>query len=199
MKYLKTFERYLFIDELRLNDLESELKLIEDEFKNLQYDNILDCIMELTDIGLKIDNYSLTYVFWKGGELQLKRIKSSSGEIFKYYKIDYKEKTIKYSNIESIDRYFTDKKNNLNLNLDSKRIFSNTIRSEVKDYFLEYKDWVPCLSIKEDKLIGWEFKDEIIDALIELKEKLSIYELEMIFLIDRIPTIVFVNKNYIKK
>lgn len=50
MKYIKTFERYNFIEQLELQDCESGIEIIEKAFDDLNIEDTFDCLVDLEDL-----------------------------------------------------------------------------------------------------------------------------------------------------
>lgn len=213
MKYLKTFERYNFIDLLNLNDFESQLDEIEKTFLSLPKIDLTEIVMDLEDIGVKFYSEILVPTIWKGEELQKTMRRTSSGELFNYYKTkDYytgesffSKKTVKSMSSEMMHSIILTKPQDEIYNLFNnqlvKRHFTESITEEAINFRSKIEQgWMPCFAVTKMNIgKDWETKQNLVDAFFELREKtINLCEYEIVFLpTAEEPSIILIDKNYI--
>ncbi len=214
MKYLKTFERYNFIDLLNISEFESKLGEIEKTFLSLPKMDLTEIVMDLEDIGVKFYSEILVSTIWKGEELQQSRRRTSSGEFFNYYKTkDYytgesffSKKTVKSMSSEMVHSIILTKSQDEITNLFNndlvKRHFTESIEEEAINFKSKIEQgWMPCFAVAKMKVEkDWEMKQNIVDAFFELREKaINLCGYEIVFLpTAEEPSIILIDKKYIQ-
>ena len=207
-------ERYRMLDYLNLSDFEDKLNLIENTFKSLPKDEILDCIMELTDVGLSFDKSILIHCLWKGEELIQSKDRTTSDGFFTNLKTKdfwtgegiFGKKTIKILMTEQVEALFNIKTQpeieQFTNNDMVVRTFTKSIKEEAEQFEQWLNDgWMPCFVIARQKSLKFNPfpKPEVVDALKDVREKLyNIYGYEMIlFPTAEEPSFLFIDKKYI--
>ena len=208
-------EKYKSIELFNLSDdKDDKFNSIEKIFSELPKDDILDCLMDLTDIGVSFYKEMLNPCLWKGEGLIQLNTQNSDNELFKslatsdFWSVGdniFSRKNIKISNlemIESILRYKSQQE--IQSLLNSEIIFNNfkqMITSEVDDFNeLISQDWIPCLLISKLKLKNnWIYDKKIINTLQEIRDKVfNLYNYEMIFFPEvKEPSLLFVDNKFI--
>ena len=209
-------ERYQSIELFNLSELNKDDKFdaIEKLFSELPKEDILDCLMDLTDIGIKFYKEMLTPCLWKGEELIQLNLCNSNNNFFRGLAtsdfwngnniFDRKFK-IRISNLEMIDSIIrTKSQQEVQQLLDLPVIFRNfkqSLTSEVED-FSEFisQGWIPCLAVTKLKLKKqWIHDKQIVDTLQEIRDRVfNLYNYEMIFFPEmEEPSLVFVDKTHV--
>ena len=210
-------EKYKSIELFNLSDdKDDKFNSIEKIFSELPKDDILDCLMDLTDIGVSFYKEMLNPCLWKGEGLIQLNTQNSDNELFKslatsdFWSVGdniFSRKNIKISNLEMIESILRSKsQQEIQSLLNSEIIFNNfkqMITSEVDDFNeLISQDWIPCLLISKLKLKNnWIYDKKIINTLQEIRDKVfNLYNYEMIFFPEvKEPSLLFVDNEFISK
>ena len=208
-------EKYKSIELFNLSDdKDDKFNSIEKIFSELPKDDILDCLMDLTDIGVSFYKEMLNPCLWKGEGLIQLNTQNSDNELFKslatsdFWSVGdniFSRKNIKISNLEMIESILRSKsQQEIQSLLNSEIIFNNfkqMITSEVDDFNeLISQDWIPCLLISKLKLKNnWIYDKKIINTLQEIRDKVfNLYNYEMIFFPEvKEPSLLFVDNKFI--
>ena len=208
-------EKYKSIELFNLSDdKDDKFNSIEKIFSELPKDDILDCLMDLTDIGVSFYKEMLNPCLWKGEGLIQLNTQNSDNELFKslatsdFWSVGdniFSRKNIKISNLEMIESILRSKsQQEIQSLLNSEIIFNNfkqMITSEVDDFNeLISQDWFPCLLISKLKLKNnWIYDKKIINTLQEIRDKVfNLYNYEMIFFPEvKEPSLLFVDNKFI--
>ena len=210
-------EKYKSIELFNLSDdKDDKFNSIEKIFSELPKDDILDCLMDLTDIGVSFYKEMLNPCLWKGEGLIQLNTQNSDNELFKslatsdFWSVGdniFSRKNIKISNLEMIESILRSKsQQEIQSLLNSEIIFNNfkqMITSEVDDFNeLISQDWIPCLLISKLKLKNnWIYDKKIINTLQEIRDKVfNLYNYEMIFFPEvKEPSLLFVDNKFISE
>lgn len=192
MKYLKTFERYKFIDILELQDLEKEISYIEEIFKSQRPLEVFDCLVDLEDLVQNFSLGNLIPVILEPSTLrQIRCLGQNSGQAELFLTTNnYHDKTssvfdsgnIKIINSALIGISMEHQQVNWQSALDNQTVasyFKDSIKKECEDFREKVTSgWMPCFSVivketnrKNSSKISND--DELIGIMSEMKDKLE--------------------------
>ena len=213
LKYLVTFERYEFIQDLNLQDIEKQLDKIESLFNNEPYEELLDCLIDLENLGININENSLIPILWKGSKLYQTQRRTLDHELVKFLQTDDYLTNGKFFGNDSIITIMSEQLQKIIKSRGIEQFRLATDSGIVRQYFISdvrkqtvifdelIKDgWMIGFGMDLRKVKHPENKQVWIDTLFTIKNRLKeIYGYELILAGNTSePFLILVNQNNIK-
>jgi hypothetical protein len=187
MKYIKTFERYKFIELLELQDRENEIELIEKTFEELNVLDTFDCLVDLEEL---IPNFGIghlsPYLLRSGIGFQNLRCLGQSTEAKFLRTEDYfTEKSSIHGNnsygmhimTSLIGLSMQHQKIQWQMAFDDPSVstyFKDKIKEETGEFSnLLSQGWMPCFVIHQKLNINVSSDDKAISIISDIKNKLE--------------------------
>jgi hypothetical protein len=211
-------ERYKLLDYFDLSTHENGLNLIESTFNSLPKDDIFDCLIDLSDLGIDLNKTDLIPCIWEGEELIQSKDRTTSGEYFTNFKTKdfyrtqsdlFGRQTIKVLMTEQVEALLNIKSQEEIEQFTNNDVvvrtftFTNSIKQEAEKFQQWLDDgWMPCFTVVRKKQLSFAPfpKPNVIDVLMEVREKvynLCGYEM-ILFPKSDSPCLVFIDKKYIQ-
>ena len=213
MKYLKTFERYQFLDLLELVDYETKISVIEKVYDDLNLEDTFYC---LTDLEELIPNFNIghlsPYLLRPNIGLQNLRCLGQTIETRFLRAADYFAKKQNIHEHNQYGQYITSAMVGLSMkhqNLEWRNAFespsvSNYFKNKIKEESEEFKSqiesgFMPCFAIHQKLNLNIISDDRVITILDDIKTRLEgVLNKTIIFLPPQSEfTILIIDKNYI--
>lgn len=215
MKYIKTYERYNFIDLLELQEFEKEIELIEKTYDELNIEETFDCIVDLEELIPKFGiGHLSTYLLRPNIGLQNLRCRGQTKETRFLRAADYFAKKQNIHEDNQYGQYITSALVGLSMkhqNLQWKTAFespsvSNYFKIKIKEESEEFKSqidlgFIPCFVIHQKLNLDVVSDDRVITILDDIRKRLEGYlDKTIIFLPPKSEfTILIIDNKYLSR
>ena len=215
MKYIKTYERYNFIDLLQLEEFEKEIELIEKTYDELNLQDTFDCLVDLEEL---IPNFGIghlsPYLLRPNIGLQNLRCLGQTVETRFLRAADYFAKKQNIHEHNQYGQYVTSALVGLsmkNQNLQWKTVFeapsvSDYFKNKIKEESEEFKSqidlgFIPCFAIHQKLNLNVISDDRVITILDDVRKRLEGYlDKTIIFLPPQSEfTILIIDNKYLSR
>jgi len=188
MKYVKTFERYKFIEQLELQDLEAGIEIIEKAFDELKIEEIYYCLTDIEDLFPKFSiGYLCPYLLKPGvgfqnlvcnGEtLSTKFLRTE--DYFNNMRHFDENKNLKCITTALIGQSMKLQKLDWETILGNPEVYSH-FKEKIKDESIEIPQllnsgWIPCFVFnqKDEVRLNITLYDHVISVMDDIRIKLE--------------------------
>ena len=215
MKYIKTYERYNFIDLLELQEFEKGIELIEKTYDELNLQDTFDCLVDLEEL---ISNFGIghlsSYLLRPNIGLQNLRCLGQTVETRFLRAADYFAKKQNINEDNQYGQYITSAMVGLSMkhqNLEwgnalGAEAVSNYFKNKIKEESEEFKSqidlgFIPCFVIHQKLNLNIISDDRVITILDIVRKRLEgILDKTIIFLPPQSEfTIIIIDKKFISR
>lgn len=215
MKYIKTYERYSFIDLLDLQDFEKSIEFIEKKYDELNIQDTFDCSLDLEEL---IPNFGIghlsPYLLRPNLGLQNLRCLGQTEEARFLRTDDYFDKKQNIQSNNQYGHYITSAMIGLSMkhqkldwqNALGTETVSNYFKNKIKEESEEFKSqidlgFMPCFIIHQKLNLNVVSDDRVITILDNVRRKLEgILNKTIIFLPPKSEfTIIIIDRKFISQ